>query len=335
MGRPKSAKRLKAAEIVKDHYRKGIAKRSLARRLFNANPGLYVDEEEARVYVRVETGAMGKKSHLSLVQKKGEVPGCEWDIPDSFINTANFQNYQLDGPAGIVIANDPHVGAHDKRALASMFEWMKANKASITHVVWSDFWDLYSLSSYFVDPNKPGYGKELSIGWKMWELADAAAGGCWQGIKEGNHDDRLERYIQKNAPQLNMLVPDIRDSIFKYTENGIHYIAGRRKIQAGKLLILHGHELKFSARVNPAYGLYNKTKASAICGHFHRASEHSATDVYGNLTTCWSTGCLCSLNQPYISEGEHDWVHGFAFVKLEADGSFHVDNFRIKDGKIY
>jgi hypothetical protein len=103
---------------------------------------------------------------------------------------------------------------------------------------------------------------------------------------------------------------------------------------AGKLPILHGHEWfgGFAPPVNPARGLFLKAKESCIIGHHHRSSEHSEKNLSGQVTTTWSTGCLCGLQPEYAPYNNYN--HGFAHVIVSSDGNYQVKNIRIIDYKI-
>lgn len=338
MPKPRSERTLAARELINSYssQSKLPSDKSLGKHLFDQRPDLFEDAEQGRDAIR---SAQNKHHHTKPTRDKRKVKSKDSYIglvPACNIDDNDYAPFKIQGPAGIVIANDPHIGAHDEVAMASMLNWMTAMKREITHVVWSDFWDAFVFSRYFIDPMRhQSRDYETDIGWKIWELADKAAGGCEQVLNEGNHDIRLEKLLQRQAPYLAGHIEDIRDAVYRYREHGIKYLDSKRRLFLGKLLCIHGHEYRFSTRTNPAYGLQQKVKMSAICGHFHRASEHSSTNGIGEMVTTWSTGCLCRLNQPYIQIGAHDWVHGFAFVKVEADGSFHVDNFRIDKGRIY
>jgi hypothetical protein len=69
-----------------------------------------------------------------------------------------------------------------------------------------------------------------------------------------------------------------------------------------------------------------------MCGHFHRTSEHHERNIRGRAEASWSVGCACDLSPRYAPLT--NWNHGFAFVTLETDGSFHVESKRVLDGKV-
>ena len=85
--------------------------------------------------------------------------------------------------------------------------------------------------------------------------------------------------------------------------------------------------------VSPARGVYVKAKQSIIIGHTHKISEHTETNLGGEITTTWSTGCLCELNPDYVPFA-NNYAHGFAYVEVDKNGNFRVENKRIYNGKI-
>jgi hypothetical protein len=115
----------------------------------------------------------------------------------------------------------------------------------------------------------------------------------------------------------------------------IEFLDYLQLVMAGKLPILHGHEVpNISRTVNPARGLFQHTKTWAMCSHCHTTSQHPAKDIYGTLLTTWSTGCLCDLSPDYNPFG-NNWNWGFALVNVEKNGDFEVENKRIlPSGKV-
>jgi len=95
----------------------------------------------------------------------------------------------------------------------------------------------------------------------------------------------------------------------------------------------HEHKYGMIAPVNPARGLFMRTKQSALMGHVHRVSEHTEKAHDGKLIGCWSTGCLCELQPDYSPY--NNFGHGFAHVILEKDGTFTVLKKKIINGKVY
>jgi hypothetical protein len=98
---------------------------------------------------------------------------------------------------------------------------------------------------------------------------------------------------------------------------------------------IHGHEYVggISAPVNPARGLFLKSKVSCFQGHNHQSSSHTEPTLTGKMVTTWSLGCLSELHPAYMPLNK--WNHGFAEVDLDPNGEdFEFNNYRIFNGKI-
>jgi hypothetical protein len=153
--------------------------------------------------------------------------------------------------------------------------------------------------------------------------------------KPGNHEYRLPRYYQKHMPDLIGLPLLAMEATLGFELRDIEYLDYRQIVNAGKLPILHGHEIQgISKAVNPARGLFNKIKSWGLCSHCHQTSEHNAKNIQGQYLTTWSTGCLCDLQPDYNPYG-NDWNWGFALINVEKNGDFEVENKRIlPSGKV-
>jgi predicted phosphodiesterase len=152
---------------------------------------------------------------------------------------------------------------------------------------------------------------------------------------EGNHDAWYTKFLMKRAEVL------FGDTYFHLPERlhldeyKIEYLPQERFMMAGKLAIMHGHHVikGMFTPVNAARGVYLRAKVNALIGHVHVASYHEEKDLHGDVVGCWSTGCLCTLTpdyQPMAGKASH----GFAHVKVDKNGGFHVENYRIHKGKI-
>lgn len=150
----------------------------------------------------------------------------------------------------------------------------------------------------------------------------------------GNHEYRLDRYYQSKAPELIGIPLIAFDRVLALEQRKIIRLENKQIVMAGKLPIIHGDEMRVSTAVNPARGLLLKAKTWAMCGHYHRTSEHPGKDLRGTLLTTWSVGCLCDLSPDYNPYG-NDWNWGFALINVEKNGSFEVVNKRIlPNGKV-
>jgi hypothetical protein len=141
--------------------------------------------------------------------------------------------------------------------------------------------------------------------------------------------------MMAKAPELLDIANASLESILGLNELKIRLIEDTKLVKAGKLFIHHGHLLMRGAfsPVNAARGAYVKAKQSILIGHVHKVSEHTETNLSGDITTTWSTGCLCELNPDYVPFA-NNYAHGFAHVIVDKEGNFKVENKRIFKGEI-
>lgn len=251
-------------------------------------------------------------------------------LPEPF--PRSYTPYQIHDGLWLVLS-DVHLPYHDVPAIEAAIR--VAKKRKIMGVLLNgDMLDSHEISRFDKDPSKPRYQAEL----KAWNLfatylryqfptADVV-------FKEGNHEERLYSYLMQKAPALFGLEETSLPTLMKLEKHGIQHVGDCRVVRIGKLNLIHGHEYKpnIQTPVNPARGLFLRTKGLAACGHFHQTSEHHEPTITMKPQGCWSTGCLCQLNPPYMPLNK--WNHGFCLIDCTSKGDFHVENFRIMDGKV-
>lgn len=228
---------------------------------------------------------------------------------------------------------DIHIPYHSKKSLSAAISAGVDAKVDAV-VLTGDQADFYELSRYDKDPRKRPVVEEMEM------LRDflTSLRGVFPTAKilymDGNHEQRLVKYIQSKASALAGLKGLTLPENLDFKTLGIQHVTGMRGIKIGKLRIMHGHELgNIGSSINPARGAFLKAKSPVIVGHCHRKSEHAENTLEGKSIPSWSMGCLCDLSPDYMPV--NNWCHGFAIIEL-SNGHFRVNNHYIaKDGKIY
>lgn len=249
-------------------------------------------------------------------------------------NPPPSNSFNVEGPAKVLLLPDIHIPYHELTPLREAMLYGK--KRPPTHVLLNgDAIDFYQLSFWEKDPRKLRLLDELGLLRDFIGTVRLTFPKAKVVYKIGNHEDRLRRYIWAKAPELVGLPVAEFEGLIGLKELGVKTVPSRTTIRLGKLPVLHGHEYRFaiSNPVNPARGLFLRTKSTALCSHHHARSEHSERTVEGKLITTWSTGCLCNLSPDYLPY--NNWSHGFAFIEVDKAGAFDVNNLRIIHGKVY
>lgn len=164
----------------------------------------------------------------------------------------------------ILIIPDTHRPYHDKRAWELVMRVGKDLKPEII-IVMGDFADCYSISSYSHDPSRATNLQN--------EVFDVRAGlRELSGLKakrkifiEGNHEDRLRRYLQDKAPQLFGMVST--ESLLELPKDKWEFVPYKSDIRIGKVYFTHdvGNTGKYSTQ--RALDVYQH---SVVIGHSHR-----------------------------------------------------------------
>lgn len=239
---------------------------------------------------------------------------------------------QINGPGEWLVLSDVHLPYHDARTVELAVE--VAAKGKLNVLLNGDILDSHELSRFDKDPRAPRYIAERDGALQFLAYLRDRLRKARIVYKAGNHEERLDSYLMSRAPALFGLEEVQLPSILKLKDFGVEWVGDKRVVRLGKLNVLHGHEYKptVQAPVNPARGLFLRSKTVAMCGHFHQTSEHHEPTLEGKPKGCWSTGCACQLSPAYMPLNK--WNHGFATVEVARGGNFSVRNFRVMEGEI-
>ena len=243
-----------------------------------------------------------------------------------------YKPFVVDTPGQWGVIGDVHLPYHD---LNTIKKWAdECKQRNVKGILLNgDILDCYQLSAHHKDPTKARFREEIEAGKQLMKWLRSNFPNTRIIYKEGNHDDRLRRYIMERAPALFDIAELDMRVILGLDDLGIEWVADKRVIHLGKLSVIHGHEYRGSGGVNPARWLFLRAKDSTMCGHFHRSSEHPETTIRGKLIMCWSVGCACYLHPEY--DPQANWGHGYAFVDIFQDGHYSVTNRKIlRDGTV-
>ena len=310
---------------------------TLAKRAYREHPELWTDLEGARTAIRRLLGNHGNKDRNRGVKDKeffreSRTAGASLPCVPEALERPLWGAVQIDGPARCLILSDLHIPYHDPQALQVALDYGVQHKATMV-LLNGDICDHFALSRWEKDPRERDFPGEVAktrqflIGLsEMFPKARVL-------YKTGNHEERYENYLRMKAPELLGVANFEWSEVFGVDKANL--VDGKRPVKIGQLNVIHGHEYVFniSNPVNPARGMFLRAKTHVLGGHFHQTSQHSAKSLEGKVVSAWSTGALCDMNPEY--RPLNDWNHGFAFVEIGRDGSFHVDNLRIIAGKVF
>ncbi len=252
-------------------------------------------------------------------------------LPESM--DLSYDPFDIDTPGKWLILCDCHIPTHDKKTLELAVA--DARKNNVVGVLLNgDVLDFYYLSKHDSEPGRQASARhEIEMGrqflaWLRSQLPQARI-----VFKEGNHDERLRKYLARKAPEIFDLEELRLENLIHAPRHGVEWVRDQRVINLGKLPIVHGHEFRGSGGVMPARWLYLRTGDMAAMGHFHRTSFYQFETIRGKPIGCWSIGCSCYLHPEYLRINQ--WNHGYALAELANDGNFVMHNKRVLfDGQV-
>lgn len=299
-------------EYVKK-YSKGST-RSIARIIMKENPTVFTNYDDIRIEVR-------------RIKKELNIESKEEHIPEGLIN--DFKTIELDSKK-VLLLSDIHLPFHDKSSLELAVNF---DKDIDTILLNGDILDCYALSKFERDPRRRLFKDELDIGKKFLSYLRNKFKKSRIIFKFGNHEERFQRYIYYNAPELFGINEIYLENLLEFNKYGIELYKNKEPIRLTHLYILHGHEYRtYVNSVSPSRSIFLRTKANTIIGHYHISSTFQESSINGKFITCWSTGCLCDLHPEYMPLNK--WNLGFAIIESDSK-SFNVNNYKIINNKVF
>jgi len=211
----------------------------------------------------------------------------------------------------ILIVSDTHRPYHNKKAWALMLRAAKEFKPD-TVVIMGDYADFFDVSSHSKSPERRFQLAEeiadVKVG--LQELKDLGA--SRQIFIEGNHENRLVRYLADKAPELFKLIniPDI----LELKKFDFEYVPYKEYTTIGKMNFTH--DLGQAGRTAHLKAL-DSFQDNIIIGHVHRMHYSVEGDAKGVKHLGASFGWLGDENEvDYMHKAKikREWCLGFGIA---------------------
>ena len=211
----------------------------------------------------------------------------------------------------VLVIPDTHVPFHDtlswKLVLNVISDWEPDLVVFI-----GDFGDNYAVSDHSKDPARKDLladevakvNAELD---RVQELVDSKA-----VFIEGNHEDRLRRYLWDKAPKL-LGACDI-DTLYRIRARGWKHVPYRDLHQIGN--VTYTHDLGRSG-ANAARQSLLDLGGNLVFGHTHRGAVVYQGEVKGSAHFALNVGWLGNVEQidyMHKARAKRDWQLGFGTV---------------------
>lgn len=191
-------------------------------------------------------------------------------------------------------------------------------------LIWigGDYIDFYPISRWDRDPRrKLQLQGELDMAVRGLRDLRLFAPDARIVLQEGNHEDRLRRFLWSRAEELSGLNALKFENLLSLPELDVEFIQHGNPTKVGHLWHVHGDEVR-SGNVNFSRGKLVKLFANVIFGHHHRFQVDYMRSMDGKVVGAWANGCLCGLKPEYDINPQ--WTHGLTLVDYAKSGTFSV-----------
>ena len=217
---------------------------------------------------------------------------------------------------------DPHFPYEDKQSYNAVLEYIKASKPDV-FIFGGDIVDLDIVSNKA--KRREIESKRLFKDFqyaktRLAEISMAIPGAALFAL-EGNHDERMERYIDDN-PELEGIIEVPKMLGMEEPECPWTWVPSWRMghiLQIGKANFIHGYS-EADHHTKKTVTDYGK---NMFMGHLHDIQCYSKI-LHGDDSTIMaqSCGCLCRYNMPYMRGKPSRWQQAFLDIYWKPNGYF-------------
>lgn len=207
-----------------------------------------------------------------------------------------------------------------------------AKAQGVTSVIINgDFLDMHRVSRYGTNHKAPNVQAEIDFATTLLDYIDEELNSPTIVWKDGNHDIRLQAYINANAPEIAGIAGTTIYDLMKMEEQGIIY-TGRRMTTYGDLMVIHGDEIRGIGGIDPARKAAAKFPGmNVMCGHTHRGESRFFKRPDGQINHTHVVGHLGECSPDYHQYT--NWRLGWAIIE-EVGGTVLVDNMVHENGRL-
>ena len=223
-------------------------------------------------------------------------------------------------PEGTLLLYDIHIPHQDIVAVDSTIKYAKAHYEIREIILGGDTMDCESLSKYDKISETASFSDEVYATNRFLRMLRENFPDAKITYIMGNHEERLEKYVRKNVPELADFKGLTLPSFLDFDEVGVEFIDNRKRLTQGVgpyrvqgWNIFHGHEFGICPLANPAKRYVDRAKVNMIVGHIHKTDSSVMTTFNRDLIRCYSVGTLAKLSPDYMPINQ--WTQGFAIIE--------------------
>ena len=251
---------------------------------------------------------------------KGGLPASEEDWinreASKFTKPREFKTLRITkAPDGfkVLIVNDTQFPFADYKTLLPVGKFWN-DFAPDLEIYNGDTLDFYGCSDFSKNPSRLFNLQDEIDETHRWLAGRAEANPDARRILiQGNHEDRLRRWLWKKGPELSSLRSLEFDSLLRLDELKMESLPYMSAVDFLGYRVEHGWKASGGDTpypINVSRYMATKTGSSGLCGHTHRASVYCWTNASGTHSYT-ENGCLCSMESMEYAANPN-WQQAFS-----------------------
>lgn len=223
----------------------------------------------------------------------------------------------------LLFVPDTHSPYENKAAWALMLKVGRALKPhTVVHL--GDMADFYAVSAHDKDPRRAfDLWGELQQTNRLLDDLDSL-GARRKIFCEGNHENRMQRYLQTTAPALASLPCLSVPALLQLLERGWRYVRYREDAKVGRLHVTH--DCGYAGR-NALFQNGATYEGNVVTGHTHRMGSHYFGNAKGESHVAMSFGWLgdsAATDYMHRVKAAREWQLGFGVGYELPGGVVHL-----------
>jgi predicted phosphodiesterase len=228
----------------------------------------------------------------------------------------------------ILVIPDLHFPYEVRRAVQSCVRFGEQLKPDRVVLI-GDVVDFYAVSRFDKNPlRKERLKDELHSAKEFFDYMQSTIPGKPKyDMLEGNHEDRLRKYLWRNAPEIADLGGTSVPELLGLASRGITWHPGTSPLHLGPLTLMHGNRIRKLGGAT-AKAISDEREQTIICGHSHRQGWVPHTSAAG-LRGGYEMGCLCDYRKLDYVDSVPNWQLGWGVVTLLGRNAYNVEFARV------
>ena len=223
----------------------------------------------------------------------------------------------------MIVVNDTQIPFQDPKTLQAVHKFWDDFGPDL-EVYNGDIIDFYSISSFDKNPTRAFKLQDELDDTYEWLFSRAEANPNARRIFiEGNHEDRLRRFLWKEATDLSSLRVLNFEELMRFKELGMEDLTYMSVLDFLGFRIQHGWKASGGSTpwpINVGRFMAQKEGSSGLCGHTHRASIYCWTTSRGSHSYV-ENGCLCRFDLEFAPFP--NWQQAFSYGEVK-NGKVHT-----------